>query len=96
MITIKTIKKTCTACPAQWEGTTDDGREVYVRYRFGHLSVALSDEKNTAIENSRKANWYFRWDSDGMWSGGMDYDFLKKLSDDKFVWPETDEEPPKL
>ena len=27
------------AVPSQWEGETDDGREVYVRYRHGRLWV---------------------------------------------------------
>ncbi len=30
-----------TACPAQWEGRTDDDRPVYVRYRWGYLSVCV-------------------------------------------------------
>ena len=30
-----------TACPAQWEGRTDDDRPVYVRYRWGYLSVRV-------------------------------------------------------
>ena len=29
------------ACPAQWEGETVDGRDVYVRYRHGTLHVDL-------------------------------------------------------
>ena len=33
---------TCEACPSQWEGITDDGQEVYIRYRWGHLSVRVN------------------------------------------------------
>lgn len=33
--------RTCIACPSQWEGHTDDGQPVYVRYRHGFLSVRL-------------------------------------------------------
>ncbi len=29
------------ACPAQWEGRTEDDRPVYVRYRWGYLSVRV-------------------------------------------------------
>ena len=29
------------ACPAQWEGRTEGDRPVYVRYRWGYLSVRV-------------------------------------------------------
>lgn len=35
------LRQTCDACPSQWEGTTDDGRPVYIRFRHGWLSVRL-------------------------------------------------------
>lgn len=43
MITVKKLVKTCFACPAQWDGETDDGRLVYIRYRWGYLSVRVSE-----------------------------------------------------
>lgn len=35
---------TCTsdACPTQYEGFLDDGRMVYIRYRWGYLSIRVS------------------------------------------------------
>ena len=38
---IKHVVMTCTACPAQWEGRTEDDRPVYIRYRWGYLSVRV-------------------------------------------------------
>jgi hypothetical protein len=35
------LGQTCQACPSQWKGMTDDDRRVYVRYRWGCLSVRL-------------------------------------------------------
>ena len=32
---------TSVAAPAQWEGRTEDDRPVYVRYRWGYLSVRV-------------------------------------------------------
>ena len=43
MPTVLTLKKTCLACPSQWEGTVDDGRAVYARFRHGHLSVGIGE-----------------------------------------------------
>ena len=39
------LEKTCTACPAQWEGFTDTGREVYIRYRGDRFSVHVACEQ---------------------------------------------------
>lgn len=36
---IKKLTKTCEACPSQWEGEFEDGSPVYIRYRWGYLSV---------------------------------------------------------
>lgn len=37
------LKKTCEACPSQWEGVEEESnRNVYVRYRWGELEVCLS------------------------------------------------------
>ena len=39
---IKELKQTCFACPSQWEIKLVDGRMVYVRYRWGYLSIRIS------------------------------------------------------
>lgn len=39
---LRLLDKTCDACPAQWEGETEDGRDIYIRYRWGYLSVTLN------------------------------------------------------
>ncbi len=44
MIRVKNVKRTCHACPSQWEGTTDDGKPVYARYRWGFLRVEVNSE----------------------------------------------------
>ena len=36
------IKQTCLACPSQWEGSLEDGRMFYARYRWGCLSIEVS------------------------------------------------------
>ena len=43
------LAKTCGACPAQWEGVTDDGQEVYIRYRWGFLYALVGDETVAAF-----------------------------------------------
>ncbi len=49
------VRQTCSACPSQWEGETGDDLSLYVRYRFGHLSIGLGGDRGEAIDNS--AGW---------------------------------------
>lgn len=38
------LNRTCHACPSQWEGQTEDGKHVYIRYRWGFLSAQVGTE----------------------------------------------------
>lgn len=50
--TITNLRMTCDACPSQWEAITEDGRKVYIRYRFGHLSCHIAlDSKESAFSD---------------------------------------------
>ena len=40
---VNNIVQTCYACPSQWEGNLEDGRMFYVRYRWGGLTIELSN-----------------------------------------------------
>lgn len=37
---ITDLRMTCSGCPSQWDGIMD-GRKVYVRYRWGYLSIRV-------------------------------------------------------
>jgi hypothetical protein len=43
---------TCGACPTQYEGRLLDGRMVYIRYRWGYLSIRISNESTTDISDA--------------------------------------------
>lgn len=49
---VTSLRKTCIACPAQWEGTLNDGRALYARFRWGRLTVGLGENADKAIDNS--------------------------------------------
>lgn len=36
------LVKTCNACPSQWSGTTENGKPVYIRYRWGWFSFEVN------------------------------------------------------
>jgi len=48
-IGIKYIKRTCESCPSQWEVKLMDGRMLYIRYRWGILSIRASLKKTDDI-----------------------------------------------
>jgi hypothetical protein len=48
MVKVSEIRKTCLACPAQWEGETESGK-IYIKLRWGHLSVRLGPTFDKAI-----------------------------------------------
>lgn len=45
MMKVKTMTMTCCACPSQWEGQMDDGSELYVRYRWGRLTIDVGGDR---------------------------------------------------
>lgn len=56
MITIKTVEEHGGACPYQLEGTTDDGKWIYLRYRDGWLRYVV---RETAAHWARPNEpWY--------------------------------------
>lgn len=38
---ITSLMQTCFACPSQWEGKTEKGQYLYIRYRWGYLRMTL-------------------------------------------------------
>ena len=67
--TLQSIEKTCTACPAQWEGELSDGTRFYVRYRFGVLRVGFGATPDDAVADTR-----FEWELGDALDGWMDWD----------------------
>lgn len=46
---IEEIYKTCEACPSQWQGKLETGEYVYIRYRWGVLSIGYDADYNNAV-----------------------------------------------
>ncbi len=77
MTKVLTLKKTCLACPSQWEGDIEDGRAVYARFRHGHLSVGIGGTVKEAVGNAMSDQALYEGDiGDGL-DGFMDFDELK-------------------
>lgn len=45
LLVAKSITNLGTSCPTQWEGITEKGEHIYIRYRFGYLYVRVGDDQ---------------------------------------------------
>ncbi len=52
MLLIDELKRTCTACPTQYEGRTPFGNYVYIRYRWGTLTLGTGKTIDEAVRNT--------------------------------------------
>ena len=50
--TLTELHRTCSACPSQWEGTTDNGQRFSARYRWGWLTWGFGPTLDAAIDAS--------------------------------------------
>ncbi len=79
MYDIESIVQTCSACPSQWEGKLVTGKDIYIRYRHGQLSVAVDGE--SVFRRSLGSEY-----ADGI----LSYDELKTLCGHIISFPSTD------
>jgi len=85
---VTNIVETCFACPSQWEGKTEDGHTIYIRYRWGHLSVRVSYSTSEDISDAVMGKEIISLSyGDGM-SGVMSYEELKYLCRDVLELPD--------
>lgn len=79
---IKELEKTCWACPSQWEGFLEDGRAIYIRYRWGYLSIRISKDETNEIQDAVCGEEIFgRQVGDGF-GGVIELDAVLKLATD--------------
>jgi hypothetical protein len=86
VIHIARIRKTCDACPAQWEGVAADGAKVYVRYRWGGLSVGVGVEPL----GKDYGNVFSEQIGDSL-DGDLSFDDLKAATAGWIEWPAAEE-----
>lgn len=56
-VRIVALERTCLACPAQWEGESDTGAAVYIRFREGRLRVHVGPGIDAAIDRDPVYSW---------------------------------------
>jgi hypothetical protein len=82
---------TCGGCPSQWEAYTDDLRPVYVRYRWGYLSIEIAQEGSKSFWDAVGGEEIFGKERDDTgWDGFMSYEELKADTAGIIEWPENE------
>lgn len=84
---VKELTQTCSACPSQWEGTLDDGRMVYVRYRWGYLSVRVSPGEADDVMDAVGGEEVFGAEIGDELAGVLTYQQLRDCTSEFVEWP---------
>jgi len=71
------LKKTCEGCPAQWEGRLVGGRMLYIRYRWGYLSVRISKGITNDVDEAVRGIEMFGKNVGGGLDGTMEFEMLE-------------------
>jgi len=73
-INVKNITRYSSGCPTQWDGETTNGGKLYIRYRWGCLTVDLNDKE---IFNSKVGDEF---------DGVMSDEDMKKVTGSVINW----------
>lgn len=88
MINVIKIVNTCSACPSQWEGLTDNNQQIYFRYRWSTLNVELGAIDDMSKFGGVSGSYIFELDyGNSGFDGSMDYETLKSLVSEKINLP---------
>jgi len=82
MIKIVRLVKTCEACPSQWDTWDADGREIYIRYRWGWLTVVRASASKPNDPLGKDAEEIFVSKIGNGFDGDMDESQLEDATQD--------------
>jgi len=82
-VRVKSLERTCIACPSQWEGKTEDGRVIYIRYRHGYFSIGLGKTLDEAVWDD-----FYEAELDVGGGGWMTEDELREVTKDILELPD--------
>jgi len=68
---IKELKRTCMGCPSQWVGKLNNGRMIYIRYRWGCLEVNISKNPTNDVSDAVEGKLIFKKYTGGEYDGIM-------------------------
>lgn len=85
-IRVLELTQTCPGGPSQWEGRTEEGLVVYVRYRWGCLSIGYGATLEEAVRNT---NNLFEKQLGDKLDSTLQYNQLRHATTGLIEWPEN-------
>lgn len=86
-LVVEACEQTCEWVPSQWEGSTPDGRPIYVRYRHGYLSVRAGQVGQTIEDAVRSGQEVVGRAIGDAFEGVMTYEDLRRYTRGLVTWP---------
>ena len=87
MVLVKEIEQTLEACPSQWEGVTVDDRCIYIRYRWGFLSVRIGPPGDKSEFAGVRGKEIFRKKLGGPYDGILSQEELVEVTNGVIQFP---------
>ena len=85
-IRVKSIKDLGTSCPTQFEGLTEDGQYIYIRYRYDILTVRLANSEEECFKDDSSKILTVHFISKDEWNGVIDYDTVREILIEKEIY----------
>lgn len=87
---VKELEQTCEACPSQWKAKLECGKMAYIRYRYGTLTVSISNKKtDDVIDAVRGETVYQNFCGDSL-DGVMDTEKMMDMTSDILIYDFSD------
>ena len=87
MLKVSRITQTCSACPSQWEGEGENGEYIYIRYRWGGLSLDVNRECVYFIQHGDDLAGYLEADEmQELLSDYLDFNQAEWYEDDGTIY----------
>lgn len=90
MIKVVTVRRTCLACPSQWEGESSAGEFVYARYRGGRMRVDVAPNDRIWSTEGHTNFVVYEEDFGDTFDGYITFNELKEHTASVLSWTESD------
>lgn len=84
-IEVVELKQTCFCSPSQWEGRTADNRPIYIRYRWGRLTIRIG-EVNEDMLGAIGGKYIFGKQLGSSFDGYMELGDVKTVTKKLIIW----------
>lgn len=85
-IRVVKIRDLGTSCPTQFEGETDDGKYIYIRYRYDILTVRIAETEEECFKSDDSKILTVHFIKKDDWCGEIDYDTVRQILLEKEIY----------